>query len=289
MTHLSKLEATLQAIKDAYSKLSNATLTQLELEKLVENSREIYERAVILHYKTIEENVFGVVQKQKTEEQTVTTNISEIIPAATEETQEEVQPIAVDMEFNFENQLEEVPAAEEAAEEEEEIQQEIAVKEEITAIEPAVESLQQEPVAEEETVEQPIFSPSIEIQEPTITSKEEEIPFNLDKREQHTPVSDFSQKFISHFSAFVKKENSLFMSKLDTLIGSFGLNERLLFINELFEGSGESFSDSIKKIDEMSSFQDALAYLAEQAEQNNWQMSSETVEEFVLKINRRHA
>jgi hypothetical protein len=79
------------------------------------------------------------------------------------------------------------------------------------------------------------------------------------------------------------------MSRLDTLIGSFGLNERLQFINELFEGSSEAFSEAIKTIDSLSGQHEALSRASSLATQYKWDKDSETVEDFVLKIKRRYA
>ena len=79
------------------------------------------------------------------------------------------------------------------------------------------------------------------------------------------------------------------MSKLDTLIGSFGLNERLQYINELFNGSSEHFSEAVKIIDNQSNIEEALLKTSVYANQFNWENDSETVEEFVIKIKRRYA
>jgi hypothetical protein len=87
----------------------------------------------------------------------------------------------------------------------------------------------------------------------------------------------------------ISLESQIAMSRLETLVGSFGLNERLQFINELFDGSSEAFSEAIKSIDSQSDEQAALRKASALASQFNWDSSSETVEEFVLKIKRRYA
>ncbi|MCF8407940.1 MAG: hypothetical protein K9G36_03100 [Crocinitomicaceae bacterium] len=80
------------------------------------------------------------------------------------------------------------------------------------------------------------------------------------------------------------------MSKLDTLIGSFGLNERLQFINELFDGSSEAFSEAVKLLDARTGMDSAREKIAEFAEANNWNdADAETVGDFVAKIKRRYA
>ena len=76
---------------------------------------------------------------------------------------------------------------------------------------------------------------------------------------------------------------------LETLIGSFTLNERLQFINELFDGSSDLFSSSIKRLDSQADKGSARALVAEFAIANAWDMDGEVVEDFMLKICSRYA
>jgi hypothetical protein len=76
---------------------------------------------------------------------------------------------------------------------------------------------------------------------------------------------------------------------LETLIGSFTLNERLQFINELFEGSSDLFSTAVKKLDSLDGLDSARVVVGEFASANNWDLESEIVEDFLVKICRRYA
>ena len=76
---------------------------------------------------------------------------------------------------------------------------------------------------------------------------------------------------------------------METLIGSFTLNERLQFINELFEGSSDSFSSAVKKLDVLDGLDTARNVVAEFALSNDWDLESEIVEDFLVKICRRYA
>ncbi|MFM7682570.1 MAG: hypothetical protein ACKO7P_07465, partial [Bacteroidota bacterium] len=76
---------------------------------------------------------------------------------------------------------------------------------------------------------------------------------------------------------------------LETLVGSFTLNERLQFINELFEGSSDSFSTAVKKLDTLDGLDSARSVVGEFASTNNWDLESEIVEDFLVKICRRYA
>ena len=76
---------------------------------------------------------------------------------------------------------------------------------------------------------------------------------------------------------------------LETLIGSFTLNERLQFINELFDGSSDLFSSAIKRLDALDNRDSARSVIAEYAAENNWDLDGEVVEDFMLKICSRYA
>ena len=78
-------------------------------------------------------------------------------------------------------------------------------------------------------------------------------------------------------------------SKLDTLIGAFGLNERLRYINNLFDGSSEIFSDAIKSLDSQSSLEEAKLKAAQLATEHDWDPEEEVVLEFMQYLNRRYA
>ena len=96
--------------------------------------------------------------------------------------------------------------------------------------------------------------------------------------------------FINKYNTIGSNLASQFgVSKIESLIGSFGLNERLQFINELFDGSSESFSNAIKELDQQMGSEAAKSKVAEFAVENNWDVDSETVEEFMQKIVRRFA
>ena len=78
-------------------------------------------------------------------------------------------------------------------------------------------------------------------------------------------------------------------SKLDTLIGAFGLNEKLRYINELFDGSSEMFSDAIKMLDSQADFSAATYKVNELASAHGWDPEEESVAEFMIYVKRRYA
>jgi hypothetical protein len=270
MANLSALKVTIEAIQAAYEKLENGKISPEELEILLEQSRELYDRAVILRYKSYEEKVFPTSEANSEQQ----TEISLEKEVAHEFTEMEAAAVSVDrVEMAFEAEEKEL---------------EIPIMEEIPSFDFSLFDDSSEEakhaVLEEEAIEH------ISV---TATSEEE---FGLHEEKivmeqvTLTPVSEENQRFLARFSKTdVNNMNQILMSKLDTLIGSFGLNERLQYINELFNGSSEHFSEAVKIIDNQSNIEEALLKTSVYANQFNWENDSETVEEFVIKIKRRYA
>ncbi len=77
--------------------------------------------------------------------------------------------------------------------------------------------------------------------------------------------------------------------KLNSLVGAFGLNERLRFINNLFDGSSEQFSEAVKVLDAQSNFSEAMSKINEMAAKHEWDDEDDSVKEFMNYLNRRYA
>jgi hypothetical protein len=104
------------------------------------------------------------------------------------------------------------------------------------------------------------------------------------------PTFQQEVKTVSIFKSILdSNDNSthLFISKLDTLIGAFGFNEKYQCIQELFNGSSEDFNQAIDVLDALSNFQEAEKQLEFYVHLNKWDLESEIVAEFVRKIERR--
>jgi hypothetical protein len=261
-----KLENTLKEIEVAISKLSNGNLTIEDMDALVDHAHSLYETSLILRYKAYETKVFGSIESH---EPIVQVEDEEVAPALEEIliTIEEPAAELPQIEFSLFDDVQ----ATEVTEIELTIEQEVSVIEE-THIE------------ETWVLEETVVESVVEL----VEDKNELEPFSLEKSDPQ-PVAE-NDAFMEKFNAIDPSiANQIAMSRLDTLIGSFGLNERLQFINELFEGSSEAFSEAIKTIDSLSGQHEALSRASSLATQYKWDKDSETVEDFVLKIKRRYA
>ena len=271
MANLQSFENRLQNVKELISKLNNGKLTAEELEQLVESTRDLYERSVILQYKSFEEKVFGVKEE-----------IVEIAASAIEKME------ADEIEIEAEEQEEE------------------SVQEPTTAKEPNPEhqafdfSLFDEPIALEPIDEKEIIPAPAPVNEPVV---EEHFSTSQEENEEDDTIAEqivveqtvvtFGGGEAAALAGYLARlidqsEKGFNMPPLDTLVGTFGLNERLQYINELFNGSSEEFAEAVKKLDSASGFDEALNNAATYGLRNQWDRESETVLDFVTKLKRRY-
>lgn len=280
-------------LQNGVEKLESGHLSPEDMELLVEDAKELYERMVILRYKIYETNVLGVKEPvisasiRQTEIETpidLFGSIDEPTPAPAFEVtfangeptdsalnEEETTP----NEDLFEEEDQEVLA--------DEVQEEESFEEESFE----EESIAEESIAEDSIEEDSIAEDSIE---------EESIEEELIEGETivEAAPSSWSPEFsgdqpiwMAEMEANIRDNRSVF--PLESLIGAFTLNEKLQFINELFDGSSDEFSSNVKQLDQLASIDAARNMIAELANTFSWDTESEIVEDFIYKICRRFA
>ena len=267
------------AIENGLKKISKGNITLIELEETVASSRELYERLLIVRYKVYENSILAVEESEELEvvdKKTEVKKEEETIPKENQDREiifeEETNDIAEDSIIRFD--LFATPEIESEVEEDEVLPE---VENEI-----------------EQSIEEDIL-PEIEIKE------EELVEENLDSEEEIENTAndsaetskEITEDASSLFPKLMKIEKSIAQNyqvmTLETLIGSFTLNERLQFINELFDGSSDLFSSAIKRLDALDNRDSARSVIAEYAAENNWDLDGEVVEDFMLKICSRYA
>jgi hypothetical protein len=254
-------------------RLEEGNLQLEELNELVQLSQELLERYTILRYKAYEGNEISEEQG-KNESEAVSEEHGEW---RMENESESESVIEEHGEWNMEKQSEN-----ESESEEQRVENEEPVAFDFSLFDDTAEEVQ-DTILEENAVEHVSIS--------AVTEEDAGIVEQKITMEQviQTPTADENKAFIKHFSNIEPGFfNQIGMSRLDSLIGSFGLNERLQYINELFNGSSEAFSDAVKRLDNLGSYQDALIEASKFAHEYNWDLESETVEELVIKLKRRH-
>lgn len=301
-------------LQTGVEKLESGALSPEDMELLVEDAKELYERMVILRYKIYETNVLGVKEPvisasiRQTEIETPIDLFGAIEePTIAPEPEFEVtfangESEILDQEASTEQWQEEEEEVEELILEKEEVEQPIlevdAVEEPIQAVEDHIleEEKEEEQLLEEEEIEEPIhtFEKPIPDEAPFQEEIEEPIQTFVDPIQETEAPTPWEPQFsadqpiwMAEMEANIRDSRSVF--PLESLIGAFTLNEKLQFINELFEGSSDDFSTNIKQLDQLASMDAARNMLAELAQTFNWDTESEIVEDFIYKICRRHA
>lgn len=254
-------------------KLESGHLSPEEMELLVEDAKELYERMIILRYKIYETNVLGVqapvisASLRQPEIETPIDLFGSIDEPASEpefevtfasgESEERNEEVFYDEnEEQLEDEEEEEQANEEAVAEEEEEASEEEMSEEVAEVEAELEEPAEETTAAQTANWEPEFSGD-------------------------QPI------WMAEMEANIRDNRSVF--PLESLIGAFTLNEKLQFINELFDGSSDEFSSNIKQLDQLASMDAARNMLTELSQTFNWDTESEIVEDFIYKICRRYA
>ena len=267
------------AIENGLKKISKGNITLIELEETVASSRELYERLLIVRYKVYENSILADKESEELEVVYKETEVKKEEETIPEENK--------DLEFFFED------TAKDKSDETiirfdlfatPEIESEVEEDEVLPEVEKEIEQSTEEDVL-----------PEIEIKE------EELVEENLDSEEEIENTAndsaetskEIAEDASSLFPKLMKIEKSIAQNyqvmTLETLIGSFTLNERLQFINELFDGSSDLFSSAIKRLDALDNRDSARSVIAEYAAENNWDLDGEVVEDFMLKICSRYA
>lgn len=250
----------LKKLKKMYEKLENEKLSAQDLDKMVEYSQNLYERCLILRYKAIEQKVFGekeiIVPQVESEEKK---------PKAEESTPE------IDFGIFDASAIEKetAPVTEVEVKPEESI--EVEEKEEVSAEETMSEPPTQESAVDEGQSEE---SPIEELE-----AKDEPAPSS-------TPAS--SGAWGSIFAQWTSEREGGISKKIEALPSSFGLNERMLYGNELFGGNQDEFARFINQLEQLQNWNAAAEQLAMKADARDWDKESNALKEFVHHIKRRY-
>lgn len=264
-------------LQNGVDKLESGQLIPEDMELLVEDAKELYERLIILRYKIYETNVLGVnepVISASLRQPEIETPI-DLFGALTDPSPEPEFEVTFAsgedevVEDLVEDSVEEIE--DDIMEEEEIIEEEEDLEEEVN--EDDTEANMEQDAQQEEELEEAVFEDEPVIEEP---AQPWEPQFSNDQ-----PI------WMAEMEANIRDNRSVY--PLDSLIGAFTLNEKLQFINELFDGSSDDFSNNIKQLDQLASMDAARNMLAELAQTFNWDTESEIVEDFIFKICRRHA
>lgn len=260
-------------IQEIYEKLDAEGLNSEELTELVQLSSDLYERALILRFKAAEERVFGpktsAIEVEIVEEKEV-----EVLT----ETHVEIK----EFDFAIFDQLEEkLPEPELVVTAPEIAAEEVKMEEEIPFV--------PEPIAETVVPTPEVKIPEVNIPEPPKMEEQEEvIAEKAAPIEENVAPATASGEWPKYFQKVIAQHSSGLQTQLSSLSGSFGLNERILYINELFGGEAEKFSEAIQYLDKIPDWNACMEALAAMGTERKWDLSDETIGEFVIHVKRKY-
>ena len=169
------------------------------------------------------------------------------------------------------------------------------VKEEIEEAIVVEEIVEVEIVAEPETVVEEVELVEEIVADEIEEAAEEIAPIQEEIKEESTPKAPVVTKVETKAEINDAMANTtqslaekLSAKSIKKLAESIALNERFLFANELFDGNMEAFKRALTELDHIASKEDAQRYIELQLKaENNWDMESETVINFVTLVERR--
>jgi len=107
-----------------------------------------------------------------------------------------------------------------------------------------------------------------------------------EKKQNDQTSSSINESFANKSQTLADKLGKI---PIENIITHLGINEKFLFINELFKSDSELFKVSLQKIDSLSSFEDAKSYLEEILKQKEtWNLKNKTLKKFINLVERRY-
>lgn len=269
MSKFDTKEDLLVSIQLLFNNLKIGKLSEEDMETLVNSTRELHERTLILRYKAYEHKIYGetsneiidVVIPEHVQEHII---VEPVIPNIEPEKKEivlekkHVETPSFDMSFSLFDQIEEPQKEEEII-----LPTEISVEE-----------------------------PEQEIDDFTVSEALESVEI-IPTPETIATITETSSAPKDLFDKMLEQDNSLgaklMFSKIESLQTAFGLNEKLQIIRELFKGSSEDYTQAIQILDVQPNFEQAKAILSNFTLEYAWELDTPIAIEFVQKIARRYA
>ncbi len=269
MSKFDTKEELLVSIQLLFNNLKIGKLSEEDMETLVNSTRELHERALILRYKAYEHKIYGesaseindvVLPEAVHEHLLVEPEIPSFEAEITEVVAEpkHVDTPSFDMSFSLFDQLEETQKEEEVI---------LPTETSSKALEPEIDNF---------TVSEALENVEI------IATPETIIPTT----ETASAPKDMFDKMLDQDNSLGAK---LMFSKIESLQTAFGLNEKLQIIRELFKGSSEDYTQAIQILDVQPNFEQAKTILSNFTLEYAWELDTPITIEFVQKIARRYA
>lgn len=323
MTSFDTLQSISSRLNELTVQLSTSKLSKEELVEFEMLSRKLYERAVILNYKAKEERVYGkstdkfinpilpfsnkqdelekaeidnIVAENNleaideehnidiTQDVEIETKDSDQIDDHYKEVETETSAEGERVQFDFSGGFE-TPSSEEKSIKKNEIHiiEELAISDE-------KEDAKQDGISNTEESSSESLNNR---KEESIAQREETVVHEKSSDSLSDTFKEDNAKTASFYARFAKANKEavgdrLGTSKINSLRGAIGLNDRLQFVSELFGGDTNSYNNAIDQLDQLGNSEDALHKLSEIASNKNWNKDDSSIDEFAHFITRRY-
>lgn len=143
---------------------------------------------------------------------------------------------------------------------------------------PAVE----EPVVEEPVAEEPV------VEEPIAEDDDDDLPIFADPEPVQEAVPAPQKPKTAVIDAMTDRQawrTDMPGTAVKDIRSAISLNDRILFINNLFGQDPMKFQDALTKINQMASLEEVVEYV--ETEQPGWNLESDTVYRFMMAVRRK--
>lgn len=245
-----------ELVKNISQKLDALEKGQLpaeEIDQLTNDSRELNERLVVLRYKAYEGKLITkpAAKEIKKEEERVIQEFKINLNTPTEIKEEKPEPVAA-------NQINLID------------------------------------VIEEETkVESVVSSQQSKVDSPLVAVANEQKPSTFNFQPSTKPMTDpvaassINEKLSTSQPQTLAEK--LQKKPISDLKAAIGLNQKFLFMNDLFEGENSAYNDAINQLNSFSTIDDAKNHLLELGTRYRWTLENENVVTFTELVERRYA
>jgi len=257
-------------------------IPQIEIDIVKENIRKLYDTITSFHIveKTAQYNV---------QVEAIDDEINNLLDEASQMFEQEKEKQIIEQETVLEEQALE-----------EKIEPDIPDEKTIAKVHKEVEgeSIKAKVEVEEESVKEMIeakekVEADIEIEKPgPKASSEAELKVKIEPTantkstgEKKVYVLDVQPDEIDEDEEF--KNSKIIKKPIKSLKAGIGINDKFMFINDLFEGNAKLYNKNIKKLDAKENLQEALYLLGDMKDENLWDTNDSVFHQFKVYIERR--
>lgn len=238
------------------NQLHDGQLTKEQLEQMTEESRELYERMVVLRFKAFQEEVAGEEKK---------TNAVEV-PIATkqEEMPSDAAPATPTISFRIDNEKVENTT-------------------QVSLID-AIEEVSKEIRKEENIIIEATNTSTISV---TKEIKSDERPSYNDQLRKEKPTENFYEKLSRTIEQKETLGHRMEHTSIPDLKRAISLNQRFQFSKELFKGNNQEYEVAIEKLN-TTTREEAMKQLESLRSKYQWNNTSSVATDFVELVERRY-